>query len=401
MTVLFGVVTLVFFLFGLVPDPARELAGQTESEEVIQAIRVKYNLDLPLGTRYLLFINDVSPVSIYSTNETSRRYRSEDEVGGIALYSGEENILRLKPPYLGRSYLTDRSVSAILKDAFPGTLVLALVAMLFAMIVGIFLGLWSALNEGTWIDRLILLTASVGMSGPSFFMAILIAWVGGFILYESIVISLWVIVLPLVSLVLQRWFFKRKTPWLFGGSVCLGFILWIGGSKLGIPTFSLELPGTGLPMNGSLYTVDVWQGEQLALKNLILPALTLGIRPLAVVAQLMRNSVLEVKRQDFVRTARAKGLSETRIMIKHILRNALNPVLTAASGWLASMLAGAVFVEFVFGWKGMGLEVFRSLEKNDLPVVMGAVMVIAVLFVVINTLVDLVYGWIDPRVRLN
>ncbi|MDG1262326.1 MAG: ABC transporter permease [Flavobacteriales bacterium] len=400
-TVLFGVVTLVFFLFGLVPDPARELAGQTESEEVIQAIRVKYNLDLSLGHRYLLFINDVSPLSLYANNTESRRYRSKEEVGGFEVFSGDDNKLVLKAPYLGRSYLTDRSVSAILKDAFPGTLVLALVAMLFAMIIGILLGLWSALNEGTWIDRMILLTASVGMSGPSFFMAILIAWIGGFLLYDSVSISLWIIVLPLLAILVQRMVLKRKIPGLFTGSIVLGTVMWIGGSKVGIPAFGMILPGTGLPMNGSLYTVDVWKGEQLALKNLILPALTLGIRPLAVVAQLMRNSVLEVKRQDFVRTARAKGLSEVRIMSKHILRNALNPVLTAASGWLASMLAGAVFVEFVFGWKGMGLEVFRSLEKNDLPVVMGAVMVIAVLFVIINTLVDLVYGWIDPRVRLN
>ena len=149
---LFGVVTLVFFLFGLVPDPARELAGQTESEEVVEAIRAKYNLDLSLGHRYALFVNDVSPISLYATKESSRRYHSEDEVGGIELFSGDENKLLLKAPYLGRSYLTDRSVSAILKDAFPGTLVLAIVAMVFAMIVGVLLGLYSALNEGAWID---------------------------------------------------------------------------------------------------------------------------------------------------------------------------------------------------------------------------------------------------------
>lgn len=154
-------------------------------------------------------------------------------------------------------------------------------------------------------------------------------------------------------------------------------------------------------MTGSLYTVDVWEGRTLALKHLVLPALTLGIRPLAVIIQLMRNSVLEVLGQDYIRTARAKGLSETKVMMRHVVRNALNPVLTASSGWLASMLAGAVFVEYVFGWKGLGMEVFRSLEKNDLPVVMGAVMVIAAVFVVINTLVDVLYGWIDPRVRLN
>jgi peptide/nickel transport system permease protein len=273
--------------------------------------------------------------------------------------------------------------------------------MFFAMIVGISLGVWSALREGSFIDRSILLLASVGMSGPSFFMAIVIAWIGGYLLHDSISISLWIIVLPLLGFVLQKFFLTRKDNMIFQVSLVLSFVLWIFGGRLGIPTLSMNLPGTGLSMNGSLFTVDVWEGEKLALQNLILPAITLGIRPLAVVAQLMRNSVLEVMRQDFIRTARAKGLSEWRIAMGHVLRNAMNPVLTAASGWLASMLAGAVFVEFVFGWKGLGLEVFRSLEKNDLPVVMGAVMMIAVIFVVINTMVDLLYGWIDPRVRLN
>jgi len=399
--VLLGVLTLVFFLFGLVPDPARELAGQTESEEVIQSIREKYNLDLSLGKRYVLFINDVSPVSWYALDEDSRRFRSEKEVGGTTVFSSSSNRLVLKAPYLGRSYLTDRTVTDILFDALPGTLILALVAMFFAMIVGISLGVWSALREGSFIDRSILLLASVGMSGPSFFMAIVIAWIGGYLLHDSISISLWIIVLPLFGFVLQKFLLKRKDNTVFQVSLVLSFVLWIFGGRLGIPTLSMNLPGTGLSMNGSLFTVDVWEGEKLALQNLILPAITLGIRPLAVVAQLMRNSVLEVMRQDFIRTARAKGLTEWRIVMGHVLRNAMNPVLTAASGWLASMLAGAVFVEFVFGWKGLGLEVFRSLEKNDLPVVMGAVMVIAVIFVVINTLVDLLYGWIDPRVRLN
>lgn len=400
-TVLFGVVTLVFFLFGLVPDPARELAGQTESEEVIQSIREKYNLDLSLGKRYVLFLNDVSPVSWYALDEASRRFRSEKEVGGATVFSTSSNRLVFKSPYLGRSYLTDRTVTDILFDALPGTLILALVAMFFAMVVGITLGVWSALREGSFIDRSILLLASVGMSGPSFFMAIVIAWIGGYLLHDSMSISLWIIVLPLVGFILQKFILKRKDNRIFQLTLVLSFVLWIFGGRFGIPSLSMNLPGTGLPMNGSLFTVDVWEGEQLALQNLVLPAITLGIRPLAVVAQLMRNSVLEVMRQDFIRTARAKGLTEWRIVTKHVLRNAMNPVLTAASGWLASMLAGAVFVEFVFGWKGMGLEVFRSLEKNDLPVVMGAVMVIAVIFVVINTLVDLLYGWIDPRVRLS
>ncbi|MCB0815727.1 MAG: ABC transporter permease, partial [Flavobacteriales bacterium] len=112
-----------------------------------------------------------------------------------------------------------------------------------------------------------------------------------------------------------------------------------------------------------------------------------------------RSSLLEVLAQDHIRTARAKGLSERQVVLRHGLRNALMPVLTAVSGWFASLLAGAVFVEFVFGWKGMGLEVFNALEREDFPVVMGAVLVFATLFVVMNLLVDLLYAVLDPRVR--
>ena len=105
--------------------------------------------------------------------------------------------------------------------------------------------------------------------------------------------------------------------------------------------------------------------------------------------------------QDFIRTARAKGLSEFDVIVRHALRNALNPVITAVSGWFASLLAGAIFVEFVFGWKGLGQQMFTAIENQDLPVVMGGVIVISMAFVVINLLVDLLYGWIDPRVRVS
>jgi len=127
----------------------------------------------------------------------------------------------------------------------------------------------------------------------------------------------------------------------------------------------------------------------------------LGIRPLGVVIQLMRNSLLEVLNQDYIRTARAKGLSEIRIVRKHALKNALNPVVTAISGWFASMLAGAVFVEYIFGWNGLGKEVVEALNTLDLPVIMGSVLVIATTFVIINILVDLIYAYLDPRIRLS
>lgn len=133
---------------------------------------------------------------------------------------------------------------------------------------------------------------------------------------------------------------------------------------------------------------------------MILPAFTLGIRPLSVVIQLTRNAAADVLEESYIRTARAKGISGWRLMRKHVLRNAMNPVLTAASGWFASMLAGAVFVEYVFGWNGMGLLMFRALESGDLPVVMGGVLVVSTTFVAVNLLVDVLYGWLDPRVRV-
>jgi len=157
-----------------------------------------------------------------------------------------------------------------------------------------------------------------------------------------------------------------------------------------------------LNMFGSLYAVDdLGRGTYLDLKNLILPALTLGIRPLAVLVELTRSSMLDVLSQDYIRTAKAKGLPYRRVLFRHALRNALNPVVTAGSGWFASLLAGSVFVEYVFDWKGMGSVLVNSLDKYDFPVVMGAVLFISVILVLINILIDIIYGVLDPRVRLS
>jgi peptide/nickel transport system permease protein len=159
---------------------------------------------------------------------------------------------------------------------------------------------------------------------------------------------------------------------------------------------------THLNMTGSLYSVDdLGRGEYLDLKNLILPAFTLGIRPLAIIVELTRNSLLDVLSQDYIRTAKAKGLSPRRILLKHALKNALNPVVTAATGWLASLLAGAVFVEYIFDWKGIGLVIVNALDKYDFPVIMGAVLFISVILILINIFADIMYGLIDPRVRIK
>jgi peptide/nickel transport system permease protein len=129
--------------------------------------------------------------------------------------------------------------------------------------------------------------------------------------------------------------------------------------------------------------------------------ITLMIRPLAIIVQLTRSSMLDIMSQDFIRTARAKGLSERRVLYRHALPNALNPVVTAVSGWFASLLAGAVFVEFVFGWKGIGQELFMAIEKQDQPIVMGGVILVSTVFIVVNVLVEWVYGILDPRIRTS
>ena len=159
-------------------------------------------------------------------------------------------------------------------------------------------------------------------------------------------------------------------------------------------------PYTGLNLTGSYFEYDDYTGEKyIVIKNLILPALTLGIRPLAIITQLTRSAMLDVLNQDYIRTAYAKGLSKRKVIFKHALRNALNPVLTAVTGWFAELLAGAFFVEYIFGWKGIGKITVDALDKLDFPVVMGSVLVTATLFVIINILSDVLYSIVDPRVK--
>lgn len=345
--VLLGVVTLVFFLFNILPgDPARMMLGQRADQESIDIINRDLGRDKPVALQYLNYLNDLAPVSVHNNSDsTSYFFLSADKYAPYStlLRLGSTSVV-LKAPYLRRSYQSQRRVSEIIGSAFPQTALLAVVAMLFALIIGISLGVVSALHKDTWIDRVTLVLSTLGMSLPSFFAAILIAW--------------------LFAYVLADW--------------------------------------THLNMFGNLYTVDDYGcGEYIDLKNLILPALTLGIRPLATLTQLTKNSMLEALSQDYIRTARAKGLSHRRVVIKHALRNALNPVVTSASGWFAGLLAGAVFVEYVFDWKGMGVVIVDGLEKYDFPVVMGTILFICILLVLINILTDILYAVLDPRVRLS
>ncbi len=409
--VLLGVVTVVFFLFNLSPgDPVRNLVGESASEETVQNMRKKLDLDLPLGKRFVLYLNDLSPVSVHNpTVRESRIYLDEAKYDFVKLIPFSENrALVLKYPYLKRSFLTDKNVSEILGEVLPGTVVLAVVSILLALIIGLLIGIVAALNKDTFYDRALLFISALGMAGPSFFVAIIVAWIGAILWRDEISIYTFPFIAPALYFFVKWYLKKRKAPTklLNIGSTVIA-VVWVLWLFIPFPIpmrmfeHRLHLPGTGLNMTGSLYDVDVWKGEYLNLQNMILPIITLMIRPLSVIVQLTRSSLLDVMQQDFIRTARAKGLSEFQVIFKHALRNALNPVITAVSGWFASLLAGAVFVEFVFGWKGLGQQMFTAIESQDLPVVMGGVIVIASAFVIINILVDIIYGWIDPRVRMS
>lgn len=342
---MFGVITAVFFLFTILPgDPAQMMLDKREDSEQLEAIKKKYGFDQSILTQYGYYLNDLSPVSWHSKNQTHYTYQSLQNSNHSKLWDAEKFSIALKWPYLRQSFKSQgKSVSSIIAETLPNTVVLAIGSIIIAMVIGVFFGVVAALTKDSIWDKLITLIGTLGMSVPSFFSAILIAWLFGYILSEY----------------------------------------------------------THLNMSGSLYYVDdMGVGVHLQLKNLILPALTLGIRPLGVIIQLTRGSLLEELNQDYIRTARAKGLKGSAIVRKHALRNALNPVITAASGWFASMLAGAVFVEFIFGWNGLGKQIVEALNQLDLPVVMGAVLIIGFTFVLINILVDILYALLDPRVRV-
>ncbi len=344
--VLFGVVTVVFLLFNVLPgDPARMMLGQRADISSVEAIQRDLGLDRPLHKQYLHYLNDLSPVSLHKHQaEESLIYLDPEAYSYQHLLRAGEYSLVIKQPYLRRSYQSDRPVTEILVNAFPNTLLLAGVSILFAMLLGVVTGTFIALKRKPWLSRGTLVFSVIGMSLPSFFAAILIAWVFAYLLGDI----------------------------------------------------------TGLRMTGSLYAVDDFgRGEYIAWKNLILPAVTLGIRPLAIVTELTRSSLNQVMAQDYIRTARAKGLSEARIITRHALKNALNPVITAISGWFASLMAGAVFVEYVFDWKGIGVVIVNALEYYDFPVLMGAVLLISAVLVLINIAVDILYARLDPRVRLS
>ncbi len=425
---MFGVITVIFFLFQIKPgDPARMLGGNNATEDILRAIRKDLGMDLPVYKQYLLYLNDISPISMHSeTDSSSHTFLDTAKYSYTKLFSIGGDALVIKLPYLGRSYRFNEKVSTIIAESLPGTIILALSSMLLASILGIFMGIIAAVNKGGFFDNFCSTVAILGISGPSYFVGLVIAWIGGYIWFKTTSIPIMPVAFLVIGLlvgvslnkfsrkqILGKFSFSFMFECAFKG-LTYGFVLWIIGFMVNgmagynaLPLIGnyFELPGTGLNMAGSLVEPVVTENgdyyEVYRWKNLILPTIALGIRPLAIVLQLTRSSMLEVLSQDYIRTAKAKGLSNFKVLVRHALKNALNPVVTALSGWFGSLLAGAVFIEEVFAWNGIGKEVFEAVFYDDLPLVIGSVLVISSMFVFLNIIVDIVYGILDPRIRLR
>lgn len=294
------------------------MVGDNADAKTKQAIIQKYGLDRPLYQQYASYLNGISPLG------------------------WKEGALKLKSPDLGISYQTDQPVSAMIAAHWGGSAILATAALIFAIVIGISLGLIAALKKDTFWDRLIVSVSVIGISAPSFFVA--------------------VVLIALFAVAFRSW--------------------------------------THLDATGYLIEPNLMTGQDIIVwKNLLLPAIALGIRPLAVFVQLTRSSMIDVLDRDYIRTAYAKGLSPLMVILKHALKNALNPVITAVTGWLASLLAGAFFVEFIFNWKGIGKLAIDALNNHDFPVILGCTLLIGVIFVAVNMLTDVLYRVLDKRVK--
>ncbi|HMV14710.1 MAG TPA: ABC transporter permease [Chitinophagales bacterium] len=338
--VLLGVVFVIFGLFNILPvDPARLTLGQRADIESVEAINKEFGLDKPKYVQLALYLNDLSPIAVHENTKEAKEKYNYTKLFAVS----KEKALVLKMPYLRRSYQTKENVSEILARTIPTTVLLAITSILLAIIIGIPLGVIGALKQHSWFDNIAMSISVLWISAPSFVTAMVLSLYFGYKWHDF----------------------------------------------------------TGLEVSGPLFWINDYGEEVLLLKNLILPTIALGTRPVAIIYQLTRSSMLDALGYDYVRTARAKGLSESTIIIKHTLRNALNPVITSISGWFASLLAGAYFVEIVFNLDGLGSKTVQSLNTFDFPVVMGSILFAATVFIIMNFLVDMLYAILDPRIRIG
>lgn len=312
---------LVFFMIHLVPgDPAEMMLGERANEKALTELRQQLGLDKPLYVQYGLFMG------------------------------------RLVQGDLGRALRTNEKITTEIATHFPATLELALVAITFAVVLGMLAGIVSATRQYSLFDYGSMVLSLIGVSMPIF-------WLG---------------------LVLMIIF-----------SVNLGWLPLSGRLSYDITLESI----TGLYLVDSILQGN-WTAFKDALHHIIMPAFTLSTIPMAIIARMTRSSMLEVLRQDYIRTAKAKGLAPRVVHYKHALRNALIPIVTIIGLQFSILLGGAILTETIFAWPGIGSWLLNAVYARDFNAVQGGTMLIATLFVLINVLVDLLYAVINPRIKV-
>ena len=318
--VLLGVSIVVFFMVRAIPgDPAQIMLGQQATQEQVQQVRESMGLDKPIFVQYGLFLKDA--------------------------IRGD----------LGDSIVTGRPVTTELMVRLPATFELAAFAMLIAILVGVPVGVISAVRQYSLLDKTTSVLALTGISMPIFWLAMILVVIFG--------VNLELLPFP-----------GRLDP------------------TTGITAI------TGLVLVDSLLTLNFagfWDG----LLHLIMPALALGTIPMAVIMRMTRSSMLEVMHEDYVRTARAKGVVPWRVVSKHALRNAMLPTITVIGLQVGLLMGGAIITETIFSWPGIGLYAYNSISTRDYASIQGVVLYGALLFVLVNLIIDVLYAILDPRVR--
>ena len=380
--VLFGVSLLVFSFVHLIPgDPAVAMLGERATEENVQRLRDQMGLNDPLYVQYVRFLvgkmtfTKVTEDMEYTTRKGDDCIEMSPTVtvchqSGLSWAQEKTDLqcYRTGPVLtcheggvlwgnLGHSIHGNIPVAMELKRRFPATVELALAAMLIAVLIAIPAGVVSALKRNSLIDTATMMGALVGVSMPIFWLAILLMYIFGLV---------------------------------------LGWFPTGGRLSVGIHIDHI----TGLYLVDAMLTRN-WEGFKDALSHLVLPSIALATIPLAIIARMMRSSMLEVLGLDYVRTARAKGLKERTVVIRHVMRNAMLPVVTVVGIQLGSLMGGAILTETVFSWPGIGKWVFDAISGRDYPIVQSVTLLIAIIFVLVNLAVDISYAFLNPRIRYD
>jgi peptide/nickel transport system permease protein len=342
--VLFGILFLVFALARLIPgDPCRAVLGERANDAACDAFAERNGLDEPIPVQFGIYLGQV--------------------------LTGD----------LGRSLKISRPVGELLIDRLPTTVELTLMAMLFAVVIGIPLGLLSAVKRNSGADVGTMIFANLGVSMPVFVLGLLLAYLFAIVLKDT----------PL-----------SLPP---SGRLSTGVRIesmaevWGLEDLRGPPRALLDfLSGIYIP---TAIITGQWNAAVDAFRHLLLPALALSTIPMAIIARITRSSLLDVLGQDYVRTARAKGLKERAVVLRHGTRNALLPVVTIIGIQLGALLSGAVLTETIFNLSGVGRTLYEAITGRDYVVIQGFTLAIAFIYVIVNLLVDLSYGILDPRVR--